>query len=138
MTDDRYGGARGRVARAIIGWLPIAFGLGWLFGEITGCGRFAATCDGAADPFVLLLQVGLLALLLLIPALASLATVAAMTLLGAAVAATLVLSATGTATDDGSRRITLGAVLLVAWLVGLGIGVGRRLRDLPVPTRPVS
>ena len=31
--------------------------LGWLVGEMTGCGRFAATCDGSADPFVLALQV---------------------------------------------------------------------------------
>ena len=50
ITDVQYGGWRGRVVRAIIGWLPIALGLGWLIGELTGCGRFAATCDGSADP----------------------------------------------------------------------------------------
>ena len=33
--------------RAFLGWLPIAFGVSWLVGEITGCGRFAATCDGS-------------------------------------------------------------------------------------------
>ena len=58
LTDVQYGGWRGRVVRALIGWLPIALGLGWLIGELTGCGRFAATCDGSADPIVLALQLG--------------------------------------------------------------------------------
>ena len=52
------GGWRGRVVRAVIGWLPIALGLGWLIGELTGCGRFAATCDGSADPIVLAAPAG--------------------------------------------------------------------------------
>jgi hypothetical protein len=101
-------------------------------------GLFAATCDGATAPFVLLLQVGALALLLLVPALASLATTAALALLVAAVVAALILSATGSVADGDSRRATLGAVLLVAWLVGLAIAVMRRVRALPSPTRPVS
>ena len=126
------------MARAIIGWLPIAFGVGWLLGEVTGCGRFAATCDGAAEPFVLLLQVGVLALLLAVPLAASLATTATVALLAAAVVATLILSSTGTAADEASRRATLGAVLLIAWLVGLGIGVMRRLRSMSIRGRPVS
>ena len=42
--------ARWRASRwPLVGWLPIALGLGWLLGEMTGCGRFAATCDGSAD-----------------------------------------------------------------------------------------
>ena len=138
LTDERYGGMRGRLARAIIGWLPIAFGLGWLVGEITGCGRFAATCDGATQPMVTLLQVAILGVLLAVPALASLATMAALALLGAAAVAALILSATGAAADTDSRRATLGVVFLVAWVVGLAIAIGRRLRALPTPTRPVS
>ena len=138
MTDEHFGGLRGRVARAVIGWLPIAFGIGWAFGEITGCGRFAASCDGTADPFVLLLQGTVLALLVLVPALATLATVAAMALLGAALAGTFILSATGTAGDADARRQALGAVLLVAWLAGFGIAIVRRLRDLSTHGRPVS
>jgi len=138
VTDDRYGGVRGRVVRAIIGWLPIALGIGWAVGELTGCGRFAATCDGATEPFVLLLQVGALAILLLVPALASLATTAALALFAAAVVAALILSATGSAADGDSRRATLGAVLLIAWLVGLAIAVMQRVRAMPSPTRPVS
>jgi len=138
LTDEHVGGIRGRVARAVIGWLPIAFGIGWLVGELTGCGRFAASCDGAATPFVLLLQGLLLAVLVLVPALASIATVAALTLLGAAVITSLVLSATGGAADSTARQLALGGVLLISWLAGLAIGVMRRLRELPASGRPVS
>ena len=47
LDDDRPG-AIGRIARAIVGWAPIALGIGWVGGEISGCGRFAAGCDDAA------------------------------------------------------------------------------------------
>jgi hypothetical protein len=138
LTDERYGGVRGRVIRAAIGWLPIALGIGWVFGEVTGCGRFAATCDGSAEPFVLSLQVAAFVILLFVPVLASVATTAAVTLFVAAVIAALIVSATGGAADGESRRATLGAVLLVAWFVGVAIAVMRRIRSLPSPTRPVS
>ena len=117
LTDPRTGGLRGRAVRAVVGWLPIALGIGWLIGEVTGCGRFAATCDPSVDPLILLIQGAALVALLLAPLLASLAAGAAVGLLVAAVAATLVLSATGTAADEGSRRATLG-LLLVARLAG--------------------
>jgi len=138
LTDPTFGGNRGRVIRAILGWLPIAFGVSWLIGEITGCGRFAATCDGAADPFVLLLVVAALAVLLVVPTAGSVAAMGAITLLAAAVVAALILSATGAAADGDSRRSALGAVLLVAWLVGVGIAVARRVRSPSSTMRPVS
>jgi len=138
LTDTHYGGWRGRVARAVIGWLPIALGLGWLIGELTGCGRFAATCTGLADPIVLALQVGALLALLALPVVASIAAMGAITLLGAAVAAAFILSATGEAADGDSRRVALGAVLLVAWLAGIAIAIARRVRIPASTTRPVS
>jgi Meckel syndrome type 1 protein len=138
LTDTHYGGWRGRVARAVIGWLPIALGLGWLIGEISGCGRFAATCDGSAGPIGLALQLGVLAVLLAIPVLASLTTMASLTVLGASFLAALILSATGSAADGDSRRAALGFVLVVAWLVGLAIAIWKRWGTVPAPTRPVS
>jgi hypothetical protein len=138
LTDPTFGGNRGRVIRAILGWLPFAFGVSWLVGEITGCGRFAATCDGAADPLTMVLEVVALALLLLLPRVASIAATGALALLGAAVVAALVLSATGAAADGDSRRSALGAVLLVAWLAGIGISVARYARSPSSPTGPVS
>ena len=138
LTEPRFGGLRGRVIRAVIGWLPIALGLGWVVGELTGCGRFAATCDGSADVWLLGLQVAALIVLLLVPALASVATMAALTVFAASVATAFILSATGGAADSDSRRAALGIVLLLAWLGGLSIAIGRRLRALPAPTSPVS
>jgi hypothetical protein len=106
---------------------------------MTGCGRFAATCDdGLAGPMLLVLQVLAFALLLVIPAAASVATMAALTLLAAAVVASLVLSATGGAADGDSRRAVLGLILLLAWLTGLAIAVARRARMLRSGTSPVS
>ena len=110
-----------------------------MVGEMTGCGRFAATCDdGLAAPLLFVLQILALVLLLAIPAAASIATMAALTLLGAAVVASLVLSATGGAADGDSRRAALGLVLLLAWLAGLTIAVVRRARTFRSGTSPVS
>lgn len=139
LTDDRFGGVRGRLVRAIIGWLPIALGLGWGMGELTGCGRFAASCDGgASEPVLLALQVAAFVVLLLIPAIASVAAAAALALLVAAVVASLILSATGAAADSDARRTVLGVVLLLGWLAGLGVAIVRRVRTLRTTTSPVS
>jgi DnaJ domain len=138
LTDPDAGGLRGRIIRAFVGWLPIALGIGWLLGELTGCGRFAATCDPAINPLILLIQGGALVLLLLGAIAASLAASAALSLLAAAVAATLVLSAAGGAADDASRRATLGLLLVIAWLAGLAIAIVRRLRSASTRAGPVS
>ncbi|HEV7603349.1 MAG TPA: DnaJ domain-containing protein [Candidatus Limnocylindrales bacterium] len=138
LTDERFGGSRGRLVRAIIGWLPIALGLSWLIGEMTGCGRFAASCNGAADPILLGLQVAVFAVLLIVPTAASVATTAALALCVAAVSASLILSATGGAADDASRRTALGGILLISWLVGLGFAAVRLAGSLRSGARPVS
>jgi hypothetical protein len=138
LTDPRVGGFRGRILRAFIGWLPIALGLGWLFGEVTGCGRFAATCDSSVEPLIVVVQGGALVALLLVPVVASLTSAAALGLLAAAVASTLVLSATGGAADEESRRATLGALLLVAWIGGLAAAAFQRLRTASARAGPVS
>jgi curved DNA-binding protein CbpA len=138
LTDEGFGGTRARLVRAIIGWLPIALGLGWAVGELTGCGRFAATCDGSVEPMLLVLQVIVLGLLVLLPAAAPIATTAAVSLVVAAVIASLILSATGGAADGSSRQAALGLVLVIAWLIGLAFAIGRRARTLRSPIRPVS
>jgi hypothetical protein len=138
LVDERTGGMPGRIIRAIVGWIPIAIAIGWFIGELTGCGRFAATCDGSSEPLVLGLQVLTLAILLVVPALAALATIATLTVLVAAVLGALTLSSTGEAADLEARAATLGVVLLVAWTVGLILAVARRVRAAPSPTRPVS
>ncbi len=138
LTDERLGGWRGRVIRAIVGWIPIALGLGWLIGEVTGCGRFAATCEGATGPLLLLAQLAILGVLMLVPVLASVATMASLTVVAVSVLASLVLSSTGQAADEAARQTTLGIVLVAAWIAGVAIPVVRRLRELRPPTSPVS
>lgn len=138
LTDARSGGLRGRVLRALLGWLPLAFGLGWLVGELTGCGRFTATCDPSVAPLTVIGQGTILVALLFLPEVAALTAGAALVLLVAAVAASLALSATGGAADEASRRAALGALLLVAWLSGLAIAIVRRLRSGPRTAGPVS
>jgi hypothetical protein len=106
---------------------------------MTGCGRFAATCDdGLAGPLLFVLQILAFGVLLAVAAAASIATMAALTLLAAAVAASLILSATGGAADGDSRRAVLGVLLLLAWLGGLAIAVARRARTFRSGTSPVS
>ena len=129
LTDPVSGGLRGRVLRAVLGWLPIALGLGWLVGEVTGCGRFAATCDPSVAPLTAVGQGIVLAALLLLPEVAAIAAGAALVLLAAATAASLILSATGTAADEESRRAALGALLVIAWLSGLAMTVLRPTDD---------
>ena len=139
LTDDGFGGIRGRVGRAIIGWLPIAFGIGWLAGEMTGCGRFAATCDSTADPFVLLLQAAVLAVLLLVPALASVTAMGSIALLvDRRRRPPSSCRRPGTPPTAMRAAPSLGAVLLLAWLAGLAIAVVRRVRALSPPATPVS
>jgi hypothetical protein len=138
LTDPRAGGLRGRILRAFIAWLPIALGLGWLFGELTGCGRFAATCDSSADPLVLGIQGAALVALVLLPVAASLATSATLGLIVAAVASAAILSATGAAADEGSRRATLGVLLLLGWIAGLSVAIAQRVRSASSRATPVS
>ncbi len=73
-------------------------------------------------------------MLLLVPRLAALAAAGAVALVVAAVPTTLMLSATGEAASVESRNALLGAVLVVAWVVGLVIGIARRARTVGLPS----
>ena len=127
LDDDRPG-AIGRIARAIVGWAPIALGIGWLGGEISGCGRFAAGCDDAVVMSAWLVQIAALVALLLVGRLARIASVATLATLAAAIPAALLLSATGSPEDAAAGRIALSGLLVIAWVVGLVFGVVRELR----------
>lgn len=138
LTDARAGGVRARAVRAVAGWLPIALGLGWIVGELSGCGRFAATCDPSVGPLTTAGQGVILAALFLLPEIAAIAAGAATVVLVAAVAASVIISATGAAADEPSRRAALASLLVVAWVCGLAVAIVRRLRASPPDTRPVS
>ncbi len=134
LTDERTARGRWRLIQVIVGWLPIVIGADWLVGELTGCGRFAATCDGGARALTPIMAVVAFAVLLLVPRLAALAAAGAIAIIVAAVPTTLLLSATGSAATAEARNAALGVVVVIAWVVGLVIGLARQMRPVGVPS----
>ena len=130
--------AAGGSSRPLVGWLPLALGIGWLIGEATGCSRFAASCDSATGFIQPILAIVLLVGLLLVPRLAAIAAAGAVAALMAAVPTALILSATGEAADAASRASFLGVVIVAGWAAGVGFAIVRRARSMPPRAGPVS
>ena len=124
------GGIVARVGRAVVGWAPIALGVGWLAGEITGCARFSADCDASTAPIAWFAQLVVLALLLLVPRSAAAASVATIATVAAAIPGSLLLTSMGGAADLSSGRAALGSLLVIGWVVGMGVGIAREARSL--------
>ncbi|MEO6207432.1 MAG: hypothetical protein ABIP77_05715 [Candidatus Limnocylindrales bacterium] len=123
------GGFAGRVIRAVVGWAPIALGIGWLAGEMTGCARFSAACDASSAPIAWFAQLVILAVLLILPRLAAAACVATVGTIAAAVPGSLLLTSMGGAADLASGRAALGGLSVIGWVVGIVIGIWREIRD---------
>jgi hypothetical protein len=126
--DDTHPGTVGRIARALVGWAPIALGIGWVGGEISGCGRFVAGCDTTVATSAWIVQLAALLVLIVVGRLARITSVATLATLAAAIPATLLLSATGGPDDLAAGRIALSGLLVIAWVVGLAFGVVREVR----------
>lgn len=129
-----------RIGRAAPGWVPIALGIGWVVGELSGCGRFAADCDPTMTVAPWVAQVAVLVALLLAPRAASVAAIAGLVAVAVAVPGALLLSVTGggpssPAGGGEGNAAALGALLVVAWLSGAAVGLARVVRRGP---RPVS
>ena len=133
--DDDHPTSVARIGRAVVGWAPIALGGGWLAGEVSGCGRFAATCSPTVAPLTWIAQLGLLLLLILLPRLARIGTIATIAILGTVFPASLLLFATADPASAEWGRSILGGLIILAWVVGLGFGIVREARRA---TRPVS
>jgi curved DNA-binding protein CbpA len=135
--DDGRPGIGARVGRAVIGWAPVALGIGWIAGEITGCSRFSADCHPSVAPISWAIQIAVLVLLIVVTRLARVATVATIATLAAVLPASVLLLAT---TDPGSAdtgRAALGGIMVIAWIAGIVLGAARELRRPPIE-RPVS
>ena len=132
--DDDNPSIAARLGRAFIAWTPIALGVGWGAGEISGCGRFAATCDPAAAPVSWALQLAALALLVLVPRLARVATYATVGVLAMVFPTAVLLFASDPAGTETARAI-LGALMVIGWVAGLAYGAAREFRRR---ARPVS
>jgi hypothetical protein len=133
--DDDHPPIGARIGRAVVGWAPLALGIGWGAGEASGCGRFAATCEPAVAPATLGVQIALLALLILLPRFARVATVATIGTLATVFPASVLLFATSSPEAMATGRTILGALMVIAWTAALIYGI---VREVGRGSRPVS
>jgi hypothetical protein len=117
-----------RLGLALAGGIPVALWLAWLLGELTGCGRFAASCEPRMVWVAWLVGLVLVGALVLVPAIAAVLAAGAAGALLVAVPATVILTATGGARVPDQSGLVLGVVLMGGWLVGVGVATSRWLR----------
>ncbi len=134
--DDRRPGVGARIGRAVIGWAPIALGIGWFAGEMSGCSRFSADCHPAVAPVSWGAQLLVLAVLIAVPRLARITTIATIATLAAIFPASALLLATFDPEGMSAGRTVLGGLMVTAWVAGIAYGVAREVRRRPVD--PVS
>ena len=135
--DDPSPALGARIGRAVIGWAPIALGIGWIIGEVSGCGRFSADCHPAAAPVSWGLQLAALVVLIARTRLARIATVATIATLAAIFPASAILLATFDPEGMTAGRAVLGGLMAAAWAAGIAYGAAREFRRKPLD-RPVS
>jgi hypothetical protein len=122
-----------RVGLALLGWPAIGLAVTTASGEITGCGRFAASC---VDPFGVgtwLAQLVIIAILLILPSVAALSAVGSLAALAAAVPTAVILSASGGSHEPAASATILGVVLVLAYTAGVLVALVRRRRSAPLP-----
>ena len=122
------GGFPARIGLALVGWPPIGVAIATIAGEVTGCGRFAATC---VEPFAFgtwLAQLAVIVVLLVVPSLAALSAVGTLAALGASIPTAVVLSASGGSREPAASAAVLGTILAVAYAAGVAFALTRRLR----------
>jgi hypothetical protein len=127
----------GRLALALAGGIPIALWLAWLLGELTGCGRFAATCEPEIVSVGWIIGLVLVAALVLAPGVAAVLAAGAAGALAVAVPATVVLTATGGSRMPDESGAVLGVVLICGWFAGVAVATTRWVRSSGRPG-PVS
>jgi hypothetical protein len=121
------------VVLTLLGWPPLAIGLGALAGEATGCSRFAAACPDAVAPVTLGAQLAIAAVLLLLPRLAGIAAAGAIGMFLAALPATAALVPNEGPIGSTGNGPFAAAVLIVGWLSGAFLAAYRRDPDPEAP-----
>jgi hypothetical protein len=127
----------GRIALALGGAVPIAIWLAWLLGELTGCGRFAATCEPQVVTAAWVIGFVLVVALVLLPGVAAILVAGTAGALVAAIPATVFLTATGGARMPQESSAVLGVALILGWLAGVAFATNHWLRR-SAPSGPVS
>jgi hypothetical protein len=122
-----------RLGLALVGWPPIGIAISTIVGEVTGCGRFAASCVDVFGTGTWVAQLAVFLVLLALPSVAALSAVGTLAALAAAIPTAVVLSASGGAREPAASAAVLGAVLAVAYLAGVAFALVRRWRMPRVP-----
>jgi len=112
-----------RVGLALVGWPPLAIGLGAGLGELSGCARFASGCAEAVAPVTLGAQLAIAILLLALPRLAGLATAGTLGMLLAALPATAALVPADGSVGGTTNQPFAALALVAGWLAGAALAV---------------
>ena len=126
-------GITGRIGLAFLGWVPFGMAISWIAGEVTGCGRFTASCIDPGGIWTALIQFALIALLVLLPSLAAISAAGTLVGLGAAVAGAVMLSAAGGTNQQEASTPILAGIMVVGYVAGAAFAAGRRLGWRRVP-----
>jgi hypothetical protein len=119
-------GFMARLVLALIGWPAIGLALTTVGGELTGCGRFAASCVDLFGVGTWLAQLVIIAILLALPSVAALSAVGSLVALAASVPTAVMLSASGGAREPATSATILGVVLVCAYVAGVIVAIARR------------
>jgi len=122
-----------RVGLALVGWPPIGVAISTIAGEVTGCGRFAASCVEVFGVGTWLAQVAVFLILLALPTVAALSAVGTLAALAASIPTAVILSASGGSREPAASASILGGVLAVAYLAGVAFALARRRQRGHVP-----
>ena len=126
-----------RFGMALAGGVPLALWLAWLLGELTGCGRFAATCEPQVVTAAWVAGFVLVVALVLLPGAAAVLVAGALGAVIAAIPATVFITATGGARMPEESGVVLGVALILGWLGGVIVATNRWVRS-SAPPGPVS
>jgi hypothetical protein len=126
-------GLLGRLLVVFVGWVPIAAGIAWLAGEMSGCGHFTARCVDQSGIGTLIPVAAVLVVLAVLPLLAAISAFGTIGALALAVPAAVILSAGGGSRQPEAASAVLNVTFLVGYVAGTAFAIGRRLGWRRVP-----
>jgi curved DNA-binding protein CbpA len=133
ILDGRIGfGAR--LVVAFLGWVPIAALIAWLAGELSGCGRYTASCSDPSGIWTLIPLFVVYMALVLVPRAAGLSAAGLLGSLALAVPAAVILSAGGGSRQPDASVAVLNVLFVVGYLVGVVLATARKLGWRRVPS----
>jgi hypothetical protein len=122
---------RGRLLLAALAWFPIGLAVFGIYGQISGCSQFLASCTDPVAWSVWVPQLVVVAVLLASPRLAWIAASGSIVLLCLTVPLAAILTAgSGGRPPSAATTELLYAAMAVGWLGGVGIALSGRI---PLP-----